>query len=206
MSADSVDVKIDLGPALATVDEMQTIFKKGSREGVVAMSREIAGAAASATRVSRATRTIVKRKPGVPVEDMVFYAKKPTRRGLKYIGIVAPSKSHARNDKKAIIKRRGLAKLAWAWMLSDMGYSSTGAARYTGPRKSRRYYNVDDMRRAKDPSIRLHSRLRYAQDAFKTKGRATIDNIGTRANNRFVRKMEKRAVKAGINAKSLVIR
>lgn len=197
----NTSVSIDLTEAEKVLANMQAALRVGSREGVVQMSREIAGAMAATTKTARAARTIVKRKPGTPVEENVWYAKR-NRKGLDgYIGIVAFDKADARRDDRAQIKQRGLAKSAWYWVLSGVGGRPlSGAKKGRNVRKNPRYYNVRDHRNAFDPAIFLHSKLDYASDALKTTGkRARIDNIGQRAANRFKRRMEKKALRAGVS-------
>ena len=197
----SAQTTVDVSAALMTANALQHLMKAGSKQGVLTMSREIAGASASATRIARAVRTIVKKKPGEPAEPGLFYAKRPQANGKTlYIGIVAPAKAWARRDKRAQVRMRGLAKSSWFWILSGLGANRAGAKKYSGVRRNRKYYEVRDQHRARNPAILLWSKLQYAQDAFKTKGRATVDNIGTRAANRFIRKMERKAEKVGRSA------
>lgn len=192
-------ITIDTRPAEEMLAKMQTALRIGSKEGVLIMAREIAGAMAATTKVSKATRTIVQKKPGGKVQENVFYAKRDRNPLAGYIGIVAFDKADARKDKRAQIKQRGLAKNAWFWVLQRVGGGSRSAAKGSNVRKRPKYYQVKDRHTALNPAILLHNKLDYAGNALKTTGkRATIDNIGQRAASRFKRRMEKKAQRAGV--------
>jgi hypothetical protein len=186
----SVDTR-DVEMAMARVNQYCNV---NSKQGVLMMAREVATAAATATRVAPKTRRIVQKKPGEkrPRSD-AFYAQKPNKSGsgITYIAIRAKDKASARASKKAQIKRRGLAKTSWYWIAGGLGKRSAQASKY-GLKRSPKYYRVIDRHNDQDPGIELHDKLKYATDAFKTKGRATVNNIGQRAANKFIKKFERR--------------
>lgn len=191
MSAD-VSATVDISGAIAYMNRNIHRFEKTKGEGVMLLAREVAGALASSTKVSPKVRPIVAKRPGQKESvPGIWYAKKSTASGLKFIPIKAETKAEARADKKAAIRRRGLARSAWFWVMSEVGGRSSGAAQF-GVKKDGSKYGVTKRLSGNDPAIKIESKLRYASDAFRIKGRATIENAGSRALNRVTRLIEKR--------------
>lgn len=185
----AVTATVDVSGAIAYMNRNIHRFERHKGEAVTMLAREISGALAASTKVAAKTRPIVARKPGQAVTiPGLFYARKATVSGSKFIPIKAETKQEARADKRAAIRRRGLARSAWFWVMSEVG----GAGKPFSVRKDRRKYAVTKQLSGNDPAIRIESKLRYASDAFRTKGRGAIDTAGSRALNRVKRMMEKR--------------
>jgi hypothetical protein len=188
--SESASATVDISGAVAYLNRNIHRFEKTKGEGVRLLAREVAGALAASTKVSAKTRPIVARKPGQNVTvPGIFYARKFGKAGQTFIPIKAETKEAARADKRAIIRRRGLARSAWFWVMSELG----GAGATFAVRKDRRKYGLTKQLSGNDPAIRIESKLVYASDAFRTKGtRGTIDTAGRRALNRVTRMIEKR--------------
>jgi hypothetical protein len=188
------DTRIDIAPAVALLNRSVHLFRRGSNEGVRLLAAEVAGALATATKVAPKTRPIVARAPGKPQRPGTWYAKRVHKSNVSYPRIKAETKQQARMERQAIISRRGLARSAWFWMLRDVGGGTKSVPGAT-VRKTGRAYAVRREFAGSDPAILLHSRLNYASDAFKTKGRATVYNVGARAAGRVSRTIARRLKK-----------
>ena len=159
--------------------------------GVVLMAREIAGASATATRIAAKTRANVKKKPGEKARPGIRYVKRVmSANEIVYVPIRAENSAQAKLHKISQISRRGLAKSAWFWMMSEIGGKGSISSPGSRVRKSRKAFDVVNRSKGLNPEIKLHNKLNYATDAFHTKGRATVDTIGSKAANRFIRRME----------------
>lgn len=188
--------RIDFSDAIRYLNENVHRFDKSKGDGVKLLAREIAGTLAATTRVAPKTRTIVKRKPGTKVRSGTLYAKRPTADGFRFLAIRADSTADAKQSKLAKIGKRGLAKSAWFWVLSELGGRAGRFTAGAGVRKSRNAYGVLNRMSGLDPAILIENKLEYASEAFKTKGRATVDNAGERALNRVKRIVERQVARA----------
>lgn len=191
----SAGVAVDFSGALAYLQEAKHKLRGGSQRAVQIMARECAGALASSTKVAPKTRAIVKRKPGTAERPGVFYAKRPLESGVRFLRIESETKADARTHKNAQIRRRGLAKTAWFSILRDVGGKSQsvkGASVAAGPLSWATSKNINAL----SPEIYIHNKLKYAQDAFRTKGRASVDSASSRALNRVKRIVERDLARA----------
>ena len=88
------------------------------------------------------------------------------------------SEPEAMLRKEAQIKRRGLAKAAWRTLGSGRWPGTTsflvGRGIRTGTKRENHLRDVN-------PSIVMHNRIGYAEDAFRTKGKRAINTVGNRA-------------------------
>ena len=194
------DISIDVPPKdIAQLRRLMNLrgrlLKEDSRKTVTFAAWFIAKAASAATRLAPKTRPIVK-NPAARSGDRrraPFAAKKFTKnRDLVLIPIRAATKQEAREDKRAKIGTRGLARDAWRWVVGDLGR----AAGKTLNKKMTSAYRVrKSLDRATGPEILLENRLNYAGLAFKTKGAATVNNILSRANNAMRKDLERRTAK-----------
>lgn len=94
-----------------------------------------------------------------------------------------------KSDKRRVIGRRGLARDSWRWIIGDLGH----APGQTWNQKKAAYYGVTKALQQSEPTITLTNKLNYADQAFKIKGRATVDNIMRRAANAMRKDLERRA-------------
>jgi hypothetical protein len=171
-------------------------LKEDSRKTVLYGSWFIARSAGAATKSAPKTRPIVIFDRNLVAGEMLttFAAKKFTKSGEVVLIPIpeAKTKPEARLDKRAKIKKRGLAKDAWRWIIGDLG-RSTGK---TNNKRRGSYFLVEQfLDKVAGPEIRLTNRLRYASLAFKTKGRATVSNIGSRANNAMRKDLDRRVAR-----------
>ena len=189
--------KIDVSAVAETLHAYQGKLRRGSQIGVVNMAQAIARAASAAIRPGAKVRAIVFTKKGVARKKNIFYAKKitgPQKSDVMLIGLRAYSKAEARKHKAAQIMRQGLAKSSWFFILQALGGRMGKPSAGRKVKKSRSIFAVNRKIVAMHPAVMLHSKLDYAQDAFKVKGSATMDNIGKRASNTLKRWMEKQAI------------
>lgn len=188
--------RINIEPVMRELKRFNGKLKKGSTIGVVETAIAIARAAAAATRPGAKVRSIVLRKKGQQKAPRgIMYVKRivgPTKSDVSYIGVKAESKEAARAHKRAQILRQGLARSSWFWILSSVGGRGAKPRAGRKVRKSRSAYAVTKkLFGISEASIKLHNKLDYATDAFRVKGKRTIDNIGTRAAGTLRRRMEK---------------
>lgn len=108
----------------------------------------------------------------------------------------ADSLSEAREHPLTIIKFSGLAKRSWGWAMRDL--FSTGGDTDSGFRRKPGMVETKVDKSEGQFAMRVDDNIRYVTEAFKTKGRATADNIIKRAGNN-IRKDVERAI-AGSNA------
>lgn len=192
-------VQIDMSKAMAELDRFHKLLGDESRDGVKTMARDIALSASTATKQAPKYRPIVKRNPLEPElnDDDTMWAKGVTKGRVYYISIKADNKQEARTSRKAAIIRRGLSKSAWLWVYGAIaGGSKSNNSAGPGVRKDSRYFDVLKRSTSQEEAMRLHNKLDYASLAFKTKGRATVDNIGERAAGRFRYRMRKKIERA----------
>lgn len=78
----------------------------------------------------------------------------------------------------AIIRNAGLAKKAWGWLARDLYNQNAGPGNFNRPRDVLRGTTTE---RAGSFSVRVENALYYAEDAFRTKGKRTVDNSIERA-------------------------
>ena len=168
------------------------------QKNVLFSSWFLARAAAAATRVAPKSRPIVKNPKNRPG---YYYAAKKIRNGkTTYL----PIKSRKEDVKKTLkanhpaaqIHMRGLGKNAWYWCLRSMNADFDTTSKEVKNRvvrsKRRKATIVQmDMNKA-HPTIHFGSRLRYASDAFKTKGPSTASSIARRAANSMRKDLERR--------------
>tara|TARA_R110002020_G_scaffold67524_1_gene177306 strand:- start:261 stop:854 length:594 start_codon:yes stop_codon:yes gene_type:complete len=186
--------KIDVSAVSDALNAYQKKLRGGSKIGVVNMAQAIARAASAATRPGAKVRAIVFTKKGTTRKKNIMYIKKiigPKKQDVVLIGVRAYSKAEARADKRAQIMRQGLAKASWFFILSALGGKMGKPRTGRKVKKSARVFSINRQIVAKHPAILMHNKLDYATDAFRVKGRATMDNIGKRAANTLVRWMEK---------------
>lgn len=109
------------------------------------------------------------------------------RSGTTYIPIDADSIGEARKSKAAKIKRKGLAKMAWGWMVANArrsGMSALGLSKWT------RVVEVEHGNDDSNPSVTMHNRLTYASLALKGD---KVDSILSRGINSFRKDLNRRA-------------
>lgn len=107
----------------------------------------------------------------------------------------ADSFQEARQKRIAQVYYAGLAKRSWGWAMRDLfgtGGEEVGFKRKPG------MVDTQTTKGTIDYSMKVSDNLRYIEDAFKTKGKATIDNLLVRASNQ-IRKDVERALE-GSNA------
>ena len=186
-------LQIDVGPAIELLQRHQHAFKKGSRRGVVTMSRAIAISAGATTKRSKKYYSIVGKKKGHPVRRGTWYIKKVKKggNGFDFIRVYAENKQEAKTDPKAKIVHSGLAKQSWNWVAADVGGRSTNISGLS-VRKSKRFYDVKDHRNKAEPAIKLHNKLTYAEKAFRVKGKGkTVNDLGDRAARGWIKTMKR---------------
>ena len=107
----------------------------------------------------------------------------------------ADSLQEAKQKRIAQVYYSGLAKRSWGWAMRDLfgtGGEEVGFKRKPGMVETQATKGIIDY------SMKVSDNLRYIEDAFKSKGKATVDNILVRAANQ-IRKDVERALE-GSNA------
>jgi hypothetical protein len=107
----------------------------------------------------------------------------------------ADSLQEAKQKRIAQVYWAGLAKRSWGWAMRDLFNTGGGEA---GFKRKPGMVETQTEKSTINYSIRVADNLRYIEDAFKTKGKATLDNLLVRASNQ-IRKDVERALE-GSNA------
>jgi len=162
-----------------TMADMVFKLGKGLKETVFVGAWYVARAAGAATKVAPKYRTIKKNPLARTDARLGNWMVQVWKNGklLKEVGVRAATRDEVKRRKIARIMWRGLAKSVWGWMLKGLGKPK---GRTYLPETGNAFELVKKLG-GLNPEIRLMSRIRYARDAFKTKGKATESNILRRA-------------------------
>ncbi len=186
-TGNGLTLSVDFTQALAHLEKIRAIVKLGAAKVCELIAVETAGALATATRISAKVRPIVTTNPDGEkrgkrrvVEARTFFAKGVTNGKPYYKRIYADSAAEARQHPLAKIKRSGLARSAWFWIKRDLGGGMS-----TSPMGARVIPSAYGIYRQDGENIRMTNRLRYAESAFFSKGRATVDNVAERTLGRI---------------------
>lgn len=149
----------------------------------------VAKAARAATKLSAKTRRVVPNPDYKKVFVKGWYARTQAFKWavskyqsdgtVRFVPVKAETEQEAKQSKAAQIRRRGLAQDAWSWISRALG----GSAPATRNRTMNSAADVKKQLGVTNPQILLQDNLRYAGLAFRTKGRATQDDIMRRAAN-----------------------
>jgi len=187
-TGNGMTLSVDFTSALHYLEKKRAVVKLGAAKVCELIAIETAGALATATRISAKVRPIVTSNPSGEkrgnrraVEARTFFAKGITNGKPYYKRIYADTAAEARQHKFAQIKRRGLARAAWFWIKKDLGGGMP-----ENPMGGKSVYRSSyDIYHQDGENIRMTSKLRYAEQAFFSKGRATVDNVSERTLGRI---------------------
>jgi hypothetical protein len=107
----------------------------------------------------------------------------------------ADSLQEAKQKRIAQVYYAGLAKRSWGWAMRDL-FGTAGDE--VGFKRKPGMVETQTSKSTIDYSIKVSDNLRYIENSFKSKGKATIENLLTRASNQ-IRKDVERALE-GSNA------
>jgi hypothetical protein len=96
------------------------------------------------------------------------------------------TKEEALARKEAKIGRRGLAKAAWRSLGSGR---AVGGANYLVSRGVRTGTKREEHLQEFDPYLVMHNRIGYAERAFRSRGKTTVDSAARRATDAMARVM-----------------
>lgn len=182
-----ISMNIDITKAVELIEKSKTAIGMTAITALKMLAVEMAGTMATSTKISPAVRPIVKRNPKGEnkAEARTFFAKGFVNGVPTYKRIWAETAAEARQHPLAQITRRGLARQAWFWIIGGLGETSESSG-FKGPQLPSAY-NV--YKNDKALEIRMTSKLRYADQAFFRKGRATVDTAGERTLGRVKRRL-----------------
>ena len=185
--ATGISTSIDIAPAVRLLEASKRAIGMTAQTVVKMLAVEMAGTMATATRISPKVRPIVTRNPKGEnrSESRTFFAKGFVNGVPTYKRIYAETPAEARMHPLAQIKRRGLARQAWFWIIGALGEQGEQSGYQGGVLPSA--YNV--WRNDAGLEMRMTSKLRYADQAFFRKGRATVDNASERVLGRVKRRL-----------------
>lgn len=181
----------DIARLLRAMDKLQSELGLTPAEAVKMGAFAVARALGAASKISPKKRK-VKSLPVTDRRKANFVAIKPSKNGDIEIPIKAATIADARADKRAMILKSGLAKAVWGHVGKGVNGGSIGGKDVSGA--SKKSHVIKNLKR-NDASIQMTNRLNYASEAFKSKGRATLDNAMSRAANGMIKYLERQTKK-----------
>jgi hypothetical protein len=184
----------DLVAFRAAMAHRSRVLAEDLHQTVKAAAWFVARAAAAATKIAPKFRKLVNVATARDWRVNRIYAADVYKSDGSHHLVPVPGRSvaEAKQSPIARVPRRGLAKDAWAWILGAMGQRGAPSLNRPMPRA----YYVQQRLTLTDPAILMVNKLRFGQAAFKTGGRATINNILARASRAMVSDADRRARKA----------
>lgn len=205
LQAQGLSVEVDKASVASIqkdIKRLETEVGKDLGQAVLIASWYISKAARAATKLSRKKHRIVPNPRYNPNARSFskfssdfkngnrFSAEKlrqdGTRRLIPIFGAETPQE--ARQSPLAEIKRRGMAQDAWSWISKALGTSAPSQRN----RITRRHAGVDVQTKSVNPSVLIEDNLKYASLAFRTRGRATVNDIMSRAAARLRATVERK--------------
>jgi len=114
----------------------------------------------------------------------------------KRFPIYAYDKQQAKASKKAEIVAFGLARAIWGWAKADLFKKGSAGIKFSQKRPMNAL-NTKTIKRDGEYGVTIDNNLRYAQAAFKTKGKQAVNSAFRRAEKGMVKQIEKRLFKKG---------
>ena len=181
----------DVSRLVRAMDKLQSELGMLPGEAIKAGAFAVARALGAASKIAPKKRKVVAR-PNEDKRKAQFAAIKPSKSGDIDIPIKADTIAEAREDKRAQITKSGLAKAVWGHVGKGVKGGSIGGKDVKGASGSAKV--VKNLQKH-DASIAMTNKLGYASEAFKSKGRATLDNAMSRAANGMIKYLERKTKK-----------